>query len=150
MAQAKEMSTAEWELMRVVWTLHEASSSDIIMAIHGKKDWTESTIKTLLRRLVQKEVLTTRKEGRKFIYRPLIGEDDAMDQMTTEVFGRLCRMKKGRTLTKLVANTTLSQSDIKELQKTLAEKLQTAPEMVACDCTAPMSCGHCENDSVMA
>ncbi|MGK4143909.1 CopY/TcrY family copper transport repressor [Weissella paramesenteroides] len=150
MAQAKEMSTAEWELMRVVWTLHETSSSDIIMAIHGKKDWTESTIKTLLRRLVQKEVLTTRKEGRKFIYRPLIGEDDAMDQMTTEVFGRLCRMKKGRTLTKLVANTTLSQSDIKELQKTLAEKLQTAPEMVACDCIAPMSCGHCENDSVMA
>ena len=99
---------------------------------------------------MQKEVLTTRKEGRKFIYQPLIGEDDAMDQMTTEVFSRLCRMKKGRTMAKLVANTTLSQTDIKELQKILAEKLQTAPETVTCDCIAPMSCEHCESGSVMA
>ena len=37
MAQAQDMSTAEWELMRVIWTMHEAGSSDIIRAIQGKK-----------------------------------------------------------------------------------------------------------------
>src|SRR5699024_12868752 len=100
MAQAQDMSTAEWELMRVIWTMHEAGSSDIIRAIQGKKDWTESTIKTLLRRLVNKEVLTTRKVGQKFIYQPLIGEDEAMDQMTAETFDRLCRMKRGRAISK--------------------------------------------------
>ena len=68
MAQAQDMSTAEWELMRVIWTMHEAGSSDIIRVIQVR--WTESTVETLLRRLVKKEVLTTRKVGRKFIYQP--------------------------------------------------------------------------------
>lgn len=98
MAQAQDMSTAEWELMRVIWTMHEAGSSDIIRVIQSKKDWTESTIKTLLRRLVKKEALTTRKVGRKFIYQPLIGEEEAMDQMTAETFDRLCRMKEDTPL----------------------------------------------------
>lgn len=149
MAQAQDMSTAEWELMRVIWTMHEAGSSDIIRAIQGKKDWTESTIKTLLRRLVKKEVLTTRKVGRKFIYQPLIGEDEAMDQMTAETFDRLCRMKRGRAISKLIADTMLSQTDIQELQQVLAEKVATAPEKVACDCIAPMSCENCEDHSMM-
>ena len=103
----------------------------------------------------QEEALEVQKECCQYGVQAMIHEGDvtdydAMDQMTTEVFSRLCRMKKGRTLAKLVANTTLSQSDIKALQKVLAEKLQTAPETVACDCIAPMSCEQCENDSVMA
>lgn len=141
--QASDMSNAEWQLMRVIWTVKEATSSEIITAIRQKKDWSESTIKTLLRRLVQKEMLTTKKAGRRFIYRPLIAEDAAMIQMTSEVFERLCSMKKGHTLAELLTDMTLSKSDIMLLQKVLEQKIETAPSSVACDCLGPNSCEQC-------
>ena len=50
----QEISDAEWEVMRIVWTLEQAYTSDIIAALKEKKDWSESTIKTLIRRLVNK------------------------------------------------------------------------------------------------
>lgn len=143
MAQASDMSNAEWQIMRVVWTVKEAISSEIITAMQQKKEWSESTIKTLLRRLVQKEMLITQKAGRRFIYRPLIPEDEAMIQMTSAVFERLCSMKKGQTLAELITDMPLSQSDIMNLQDILAQKMTVAPETIACDCLAPASCKHC-------
>lgn len=133
-ADATEMTTSEWELMRIIWTKGKASSSEVIDLIKAKKDWTESTVKTLLRRLVSKSALTTAKDGRRFIYSPNITESDAMDQMTAEMFARMCDMKKGSEITKLIKDTNLSQADIKQMQVVLADKLQTAPKKVECNC----------------
>ncbi|GEN48735.1 CopY/TcrY family copper transport repressor [Ligilactobacillus pobuzihii] len=131
---ATEMTTSEWELMRIIWTKGKASSSEVIDLIKAKKDWTESTVKTLLRRLVSKSALTTVKDGRRFIYSPNITESDAMDQMTAEMFSRMCNMKKGSEITKLIRDTNLSQADIKQMQAVLANKLRTAPKVVECNC----------------
>lgn len=57
--------------------------------------------------------------------------------------------ERGHAIAKLVADTTLSQTDIQELQQILAEKVTTAPEKVACDCIAPMSCENCEDHPMM-
>lgn len=129
-----EMTTAEWELMRIIWTKGRASSSEVSRLIRAKKDWTESTVKTLLRRLVNKQALKTVRDGRRFIYLPLITESHAMDQMAEETFARLCEIKKGQELKKLLEETTLSQADIQQMQAVLAAKLTTAPQEVACNC----------------
>lgn len=134
MAIATEMSPAEWEVMRVIWTKKQAASTEIITVLQGKRDWSESTIKTLLRRLVQKQILTTTAAGRKFVYHPQVSEKAAMAQTTSELFDHLCAMKKGGVLLDLLAQTTLSQADIKQMQAVLAQKLPTAPEHVACNC----------------
>ena len=133
-ADATEMTTSEWELMRIIWTKGKASSSEVIDLIKAKKDWTESTVKTLLRRLVSKSALTTAKDGRRFIYSPNFTESDAMDQMTAEMFERMYDMKKGSEIPKLIKDTNLSQVDIKQMQAVLADKLRTAPEKVECNC----------------
>lgn len=52
--EAGNISDAEWEVMRIIWTLETASSSEVIKELQAKKDWSESTIKTLMGRLVQK------------------------------------------------------------------------------------------------
>ncbi|MBT9003455.1 BlaI/MecI/CopY family transcriptional regulator, partial [Lactobacillus delbrueckii subsp. bulgaricus] len=53
------ISDSEWEVMRIIWTLEPVSSTKIIQELQAKKDWSESTIKTLLRRLVKKDLLHT-------------------------------------------------------------------------------------------
>ena len=54
-------------------------------------DWTQSTIKTILGRLVEKGVLNTEQEGRKFIYTANIEEKEAVGNYTDDIFNRICR-----------------------------------------------------------
>lgn len=134
---ATDMTPAEWEVMRVIWTLGDQGSNDIVKAVQEKREWTESTIKTLLRRLVQRGALSTSPTGRKFIYHPEIAERIAMEETSTALFDHLCAMKKGGVLVNLVKETELSQADIQQLQILLSAKAKTAPEQVACDCLGP-------------
>lgn len=129
-----EITPAEWELMRIVWTKGAIVSRDLIDMLQAKRDWSDSTVKTLLRRLVNKGLLTTEKEDRRFIYRATISEIDAMDDSSQQLFDHLCAMKKGQTLLHLVDHTTLTQSDIAALQELLTKKAASAPESVECDC----------------
>ncbi|KRL52424.1 CopY/TcrY family copper transport repressor [Lacticaseibacillus manihotivorans] len=131
-----EMSPAEWNVMRVIWTKSQADTTTIIQALQAKRDWSQSTIKTLLRRLVEKQALTTTKVGRQFMYHPEISEQHAMQKSANTLFDSLCDMKKGAILTNLLESSPLSRSDIERMQKVLAEKAQTAPEQVACNCLA--------------
>jgi CopY/TcrY family copper transport repressor len=137
---AKEMTTAEWEVMRVIWTMGDMHSGEIIKLMQAKRDWTESTIKTLLRRLVEKQALTTQKDGRKFVYHAAVAEQTAMAESGTDLFTHFCNMKKGQVLLHLVQETELSAGDITKLQAALAQKAVNAPETVACNCLPAGGC----------
>ena len=39
--EAGNISDAEWEVMRIIWTLETASSSEVIKELQAKKDWSE-------------------------------------------------------------------------------------------------------------
>jgi len=75
------ISDAEWEVMRIIWTLDEVKSSEIINQLSERMSWTESTIKTLIRRLVNKGLVKTRKKGRAYIYSAMVSENEMMYQV---------------------------------------------------------------------
>ncbi|WP_125981868.1 CopY/TcrY family copper transport repressor [Loigolactobacillus iwatensis] len=137
-----EISDAEWEVMRVIWTLGSATSHTVIEALSEKMGWKAATTKTLLGRLMKKGALTAKKNGRAFTYFPEIPEQEAMDVATISLFDHLCQMRAGATLTALADHVSLSQTDIANLQKLLTEKAKTAPEKVSCNCL-PDDC-HCQ------
>ena len=60
------ISEAEWEVMRVVWSNRDTTSKFVIDTLGDEKSWTPSTIKTLLSRLVEKGFLDTKKQGINF------------------------------------------------------------------------------------
>ena len=85
------ITDAEWEVMRVVWAYGRVTSKEIISILKEKMDWKQATIKTLLGRLVEKGVLNTEQEGRKFIYTTNIEEKEAVGNYTGDIFNRICR-----------------------------------------------------------
>lgn len=129
----EEITNAEWEVMRVIWTLKQATSQEVITNLN-QYNWQPATIKTLIGRLVKKGCLAVRRQKRPYVYYPLVSENEAMDQAATNLFSHLCNMKKGHTLLALINATTLSQSDIVKLQTLLKQKALSAPQEVACDC----------------
>ncbi|MBD5806201.1 CopY/TcrY family copper transport repressor [Lactobacillus sp. 0.1XD8-4] len=133
-----EITPAEWQVMRVVWSLKQTTSSQIIEILQRKVDWKPATIKTLLRRLVDKKALSATRQGRGFIYQPLVAEQQTMDQAADNLFDNICERHVGCTLEHVISNATLSKEDIKNLQSILSTKLKDSPTQVKCNCIPGM------------
>ncbi|BAQ57188.1 CopY/TcrY family copper transport repressor [Lactobacillus acetotolerans] len=129
----KTISTSEWEVMRVVWTLKQATSKNIIDNLQKKK-WKPATVKTLIGRLVNKKFLGEKTAKRPYIFYPLVDETKAMNRVSSDLFKHLCDMHKGQVLLNLLNETEIDQDDIKKMQSLLSKKIKTAPKMVDCNC----------------
>lgn len=134
MKEIETMSRAEWQVMRIIWTLGQATSKQVIDVLMRKTDWKEATIKTLIIRLQKKNFLKADETSRPYVYHPLIEEDVAIHQSVNELFDNLCCMKKGNAINELIENTEISRGDISEMIQTLTAKSKTAPKTVDCDC----------------
>ncbi len=90
-------------------------------ALEGEQHWQEATIKTLLNRLLKKKAIRAVKDGRRFLYSPVITRDD---WVLTEARGLLDRLFSGR-VAPLAAHFSrhgkLSKRDIADLKKLIAE-----------------------------
>lgn len=128
------ISNAEWEIMRVVWTKEETTSSQILEILEQKTDWTASTVKTLLKRLVDKGYLATQKSGKSFLYSALVSEEEAINRQADELFDKFCQRKHTVIIKHLLETTPMTMADINDLQALLLSKKEEALEEVPCNC----------------
>src|SRR5690625_2193805 len=134
------ITDAEWEVMRVVWANDRVTSKKVISVLKEKMDWTQSTIKTILGRLVEKGVLNTEQEGRKYIYTANIEEKEAVGNYTDDIFNRICRKNVGNVVESIIEDHVLSFDDIQRLEEILEMKKALAVEEVDCQCAE----GQCD------
>ena len=128
------ITDAEWEVMRVVWANERVTSKKVISVLKEKMDWTQSTIKTILGRLVEKGVLNTEQEGRKFIYTAKIEEKEAIRDYAEDIFNRICKKKVGNVIGSIIEDHVLSFDDIDRLERIFEMKKAFAVEEVDCNC----------------
>ena len=116
-----QISEAESVVMDVLWRTHPLGAEDVVLALADRQDWQEATIKTLLNRLLNKCAIAAEKEGRRYLYSPLLRRED---WVLEESRGLLDRLFDGR-VAPLVAHFSeqrkLSRKDIAELRKLLEE-----------------------------
>ncbi|WP_225744977.1 CopY/TcrY family copper transport repressor [Marinilactibacillus sp. Marseille-P9653] len=134
------ITDAEWEVMRAVWANVRVTSKEVISILKGKMDWKQATIKTLLGRLVEKGVLNTEQEGRKYIYSANIEEKEAVRSFTNDIFDRICRKNVGNVIESIIKDHTLSFDDIQRIEEILEMKKAFAVEEVDCQCAE----GQCD------
>lgn len=135
-----QISPAEWEVMRVVWTAKQTTSKEIGEILNDKMDWKPATTKTLIGRLVKKGMLETTPEGRSFLYSPAVSEEETIQESGSRLLDTVCKAKAGTMLAHMIEEATLSQTDIERLQELLERKKVDAPAAVTCDCLR----GQCE------
>lgn len=130
----KTMTASEWEVMRIIWTLGEATSRQLIRILGQKNKWSPSTVKTLITRLQTKGYLADNGATRDRLFTPTIPEIEAMTATLTHTVRSMCAMCVGRSLIAVIDDTPLSQQDITNLQQLLRDKQSHAPQSIACDC----------------
>lgn len=80
MKKLPQISEAEYEVMKVVWKHAPISTNEITEKLTRTTKWSPRTIQTLIRRLAAKGALSYEKQGRVFVYTPLIAEKEYIGQ----------------------------------------------------------------------
>lgn len=116
------MTNAEWDVMSVVWHRAPVAATEIVQDLHGTKQWTLATVRTLLRRLVNKGALGQELEGKRYLYAPLVSMEACVHQESESFWDRILGRAPSAALVHLVARAKLSKEDIQELRRILREK----------------------------
>lgn len=116
------MTHAEWEVMMVLWQGGRAAASAVVEQLLESKSWSLATVRTLLRRLVNKGALARQAEGKRYIYSPLVTMEECVHQESESFWDRVLGRAPSAALLHLVRRAELSKEDIQELRRILREK----------------------------
>ena len=129
-----QISDAEWQVMKIIWMQGEQTSTDLIRVLAERFDWSKSTIQTLLARLVEKECLTRKKEGKFFVYSALLTLDQSRDLLVQDTKDKVCSRRIKNSLADLVAECDFTQADLADLEAAISKKKSSAVKEVRCNC----------------
>ena len=115
------ISESEWVVMKIIWDEPPKTLQDILNALKHTA-WSSTTIQTYLARLVKKGALTTKRQGKGYLYYPAISESDCQlaesKSFLNRVYdGSLSQMVKG-----FVKSGNLSEDELSKLKKLIIEQ----------------------------
>ncbi len=112
---SKQISQAELDVMDVLWAQSPLAASDVAERL-SEKSWNIRTVKTLLSRLVEKQVVGTEPDGRRFLYSPLVSKNTYAQGAVRKLTNRLFGGRAAPLVAHLAASDGLSDEDIAELE----------------------------------
>lgn len=113
------ISTAESQVMKALWARSPLSAEEIIAALPDGQDWADATVKTLLNRLLKKDAIAAEREGRRFLYRPLVAQGDYVHAESQGLLDRLFDGKLAPLVAHFSQREKLSEEDVAELRRLL-------------------------------
>lgn len=112
-----KISKAEYEVMEIIWNKDgEVTTADIIEELRENNTWKHTTILTLAKRLVDKNVLKVRKEGRINYYSPAISKDEYKSYQADGFIEDMYNGNVKSLVASLYDNNKINEEDIKELK----------------------------------
>ena len=120
MKKVPRISETEWEIMKIVWSQGPCSAGQIITALQQTDaSWHPRTAKAFLNRLVKKKALGFSKEGRAYLYRPLVRQEDCVDAASESFLERFFGGSLMPMVAHLIQRDKLSPEEIRELRRLL-------------------------------
>ncbi len=106
--------------MKVIWE-HAPCAANVIVdrLIEQDASWHPKTVKTLLNRLVKKQALGFAKEGRAYVYRPLVEEADCAEAATASFLEKVYGGSLAPMVAQFIDNQKLSKTELQELRDML-------------------------------
>ena len=116
-ADGKHISVAESLLMEALWQKHPLTAEDITNQVAQPQGWSTGTVKSLLNRLLSKDAVSAVRDGRKYLYSPVL---QRADYVSAEGRGLLDRLFDGKVMSfvsHFSENEKLSENEIADLKR---------------------------------
>lgn len=121
MTALPQISEAEFEVMKIVWKHAPINTNEITERLVKTTTWSPKTIQTLIKRLVNKGVLTYEKQSRIFVYTPLVDEKEYIGQESNSFLKRFYDGNISKMLSAYIENDKLSETEIDTLRSLLTK-----------------------------
>lgn len=125
--RGEPLTAAEWKVMNVVWRRKNCAAREVCEEARREHGWAPSTVKTLLRRLVEKGYLQTTQVGNSFLYRPTRPALQTLRHAANALLHNALEGTIGPLLAHMVKRSQLSADEIAEL-RALLDKRRDAGE----------------------
>lgn len=118
------LTEAELRLMKILWQRGESVVSDLVAAMPEGETLAYNSVLTTVRILEQKGYVEHRQEGRAFVYRPTVAEQEASRSEVRHVLSRFFGNSRERLLLSLLGDEEISTEELQRLK----EAIQSAAE----------------------
>jgi BlaI family transcriptional regulator, penicillinase repressor len=108
-------------IMRILWDRAEATVLEVQTQLRPERDLAQTTIATLLSRLEKRGVVEHRLDGRQFIYRPLITEQDVRRSMVSELTTLLFDGSSAALMSHLLRSREMQPGDLDRVKRMIAD-----------------------------
>jgi len=115
------LTDGELRLMDVIWERGAATVSEVVEALPPSLPLHYSTVLTTLRILETKGYLKHVKEGRAFIYKPVVDKDQARDGALNHLLRRFFEGSPELLVLSLVRGKKIDAQEFNRIQKRIAE-----------------------------
>jgi len=116
------ISDAEWQVMNVVWGGQPLTAQEVIGKLEDQAAWAPATVKTMLHRLVKKNVLTYEPQGNRYVYRARARRSDCVRQASRSFLDRVFGGESAPLLAHFLRSSKLSSDEIAQLRQILKEQ----------------------------
>lgn len=116
------ISDAEWQVMNVVWEGEPITSQKIIGQLEDRCAWAPATVRTMLHRLVKKQVLAYEAEGNRYVYRAQAKRKDCIKHASSSFLERVFSGARGQLLAHFIGGSKLTPTEIAQLRQLLDQQ----------------------------
>lgn len=111
-----DITDAELEIMQVLWENKQCDLNKIIEELNGETDKNRNTVKTLLRRLMLKGSVVSKKiSGKETVYIAKVNKNKFLSNQNESFLKKLYNGNTGNLLLNFVENKKVSKEELQKL-----------------------------------
>ncbi len=119
--KSNTLTEAELRLMKILWKRGESAVNDLVSAMPDGEALAYNSVLTTIRILEQKGYVEHRQEGRAFVYRPCVAEQEASQSEIRHVLNRFFGNSRERLVLSLLGDETLSPEELQRLKDAIRD-----------------------------
>lgn len=120
--QVHRLGDLQLQILKVLWQRGEASVAEVHEALPNGPDLAYTTVATMLRKMETRGLVIHRADGRTFIYRAAVAEDQVSQGMAEHVLDRLFEGRLADMVSHLLTAREVSRAELARLEQLIAER----------------------------
>jgi len=119
-----DLTKAEFDTLRIIWKSVKLSVREVHDQVTATHDWAYSTTKTMMDRMIRKQLLAREKFHGVFLYRPLISRPTGITRFVQFFADRVLELDYGEVVALFSRSKALDPEEIRELERLLADETE--------------------------
>ena len=117
------LTEVELEFMTELWAMGQGSVRDVLARLNPDRNLAYTSAATILRIMEQKGFVTSAKQGKTFIYSPVLAKDAYQAKTLRHLSNKLFDGTPASMVARLVDDDGISENALKEIQALLQRRL---------------------------